>query len=130
METTTTQTAFRTRQEIFDIAYRGLAAQGFKQSLTPNGESCAYRGEHGRKCAVGFLLDDEAYTYAFEGVSAANPGVLRRARISNALSAFARDLQKCHDLNPCPSDMSVGLVRFASRHGLTIPQLDNAEASA
>lgn len=116
------ETTYRTRQEIFDIAYRGLAAQGFKQSL--DRESCAYRGTDGCKCAIGFLIDDLDYSPTIEGVSAANPGVLRNARIAYEYADFARDLQRCHDFNHIAEDMRKALHGFAARHGLTVPQIE------
>ena len=46
-----------TRQEMFDQVVRGLAAQGFEQSLDYGG-TCAYQSPEGKRCAAGLLLTD------------------------------------------------------------------------
>jgi len=46
-----------TKQEIFDTAVIGVLKQG-GPSLDVKGK-CAYRGEDGMKCAVGFLISDK-----------------------------------------------------------------------
>lgn len=43
-------------QEIFNKALFGIREQNYEQSA--NGESCAYRGKNGTKCAVGHCIDD------------------------------------------------------------------------
>lgn len=47
-----------TNQEAFDKALFGIRAQGYLQSISEN-DKCAYRGEDGRKCAIGHCLPDE-----------------------------------------------------------------------
>jgi hypothetical protein len=49
------------QQELFNEVYRGLASQGFLQSLAPGSTACRYRGDDGAKCAAGHLIPDEAY---------------------------------------------------------------------
>ncbi len=46
-----------TPQEIFDKAVLGVLKQG-KRSVKDT-HQCAYRGDGGLKCAVGFLIDDD-----------------------------------------------------------------------
>ncbi len=57
----------RTAQEIFDIVTTGLLTQG-KASESKDG-GCAYRGEDGCKCAIGFLISDEQYRGCYEGLA-------------------------------------------------------------
>lgn len=56
---------YRTQQEVFDAALRGLSSQGFVRSVA--GGVCAYRGSDGLKCSIGHLIPDEAYDPAIEG---------------------------------------------------------------
>ncbi|MGG7519432.1 hypothetical protein ACQ3G6_16250, partial [Allorhizobium undicola] len=60
----------RTRQEIFDVVYRGLQEQGFRRS--ENNYRCAYRSSEGLKCAVGQLIPDERYSADLEGKAASS----------------------------------------------------------
>jgi hypothetical protein len=56
--TQTTQTTILTAQQAYDKALFGIRQQNYVQSATSHG-SCAYRGEAGTKCAVGYCIDDE-----------------------------------------------------------------------
>ena len=47
------------QQEVFDKVVRHLLKQG-ERAISDNGR-CAYNDSHGRKCAVGCLITDEAY---------------------------------------------------------------------
>lgn len=53
-------------QEIFDTVAHHLLTQG-EQSLGGTVDGCAYRGDDGRKCAVGCLIPDELYSPHMEG---------------------------------------------------------------
>lgn len=116
----------RTRQEIFDIAYQGLAAQEFKQSK--GGVGCAYRGYGGLKCAVGHLIEDANYHEDLEGIAADAPEVMRAARMSDNHCQLLADMQGAHDggdLNfiVSPDEMKERLSKVAAKHGLTVPQV-------
>jgi hypothetical protein len=54
-----------TEQEIFDQVATHLLKQGLKSEL---GDTCAYRGYYGLKCAAGCLISDEEYEELFETV--------------------------------------------------------------
>lgn len=54
-----------TDQEVFDKVARHLLTQGCR-SISGG---CAYRGEGGRKCAIGCLIEDNLYDPDFEGVA-------------------------------------------------------------
>jgi len=110
---------YRTRQEIFDLAWNGLKAQGFRRSM--NGSTCAYRTHDGRKCAIGYLIEDGDYRHSFEGRDAYFGPVREAARIASADASFAADLQHCHDEAGGPESVEGNLRRFASTHDLTIP---------
>lgn len=53
-----------TNSEIIDYVAGKLKEQGCK-SLSEEGR-CAYRGENGTKCAVGFLIPEESYRLKFD----------------------------------------------------------------
>lgn len=95
-----THKTFSSRQEIFDYVTPLLFAQG-QRSMLEGGTTCAYRGEHGMRCAVGFLIPDDRYIPALEGTSAMGPEV--SAVLSNVvttdddLGLFLTDLQDVHD---------------------------------
>lgn len=61
-----------TAQEIFDRTVRHLIQQDGPSVAQPEGYRgvlCAYRGDNGRACAVGYWIPDEKYTLALEGNS-------------------------------------------------------------
>lgn len=110
----------RTRQEIFDIAYRGLKSQGFRRST--NGRECRYRGPSGLRCAVGHLIAPENYKRRFEGQPASDIAILAAANVTHDDATFLEDLQKCHDRGGSSKMMQANLYEFAQKHGLTIPE--------
>ena len=58
-----------TAQEVFDYVIGHLVSQGKQSIQMEGGESCAYRGDNGAKCAVGVLIPDEVYNDVMEGDS-------------------------------------------------------------
>lgn len=52
-----------TKQEYFDLLVATSKAGGFP---SVDDEGCVYRGENGRKCAVGLLIPDEKYVPSME----------------------------------------------------------------
>jgi hypothetical protein len=112
---------YRTRQEIFDIAYTGLAKQGWKKS-SANG-ICAYRGRRKLKCAIGHCIDDDDYKLSFEGEMRCD--VSEAARISGYDSGWARVLQLRHENSLNAKDMKRRFDDFASECNLTIPQVQS-----
>ena len=47
-------------QKLFDKTVIHLLTQ-MEQSISDDGDSCAYRGTNGLKCAIGALIDDKWY---------------------------------------------------------------------
>lgn len=107
----------RTKQEIFDLAFNGLRAQGFRQSAEEGG--CLYRGPDGLKCAIGHCIADSDYRSHFEGE---RKDAFEAAGVSGPLFAFACELQRAHDLSHGPKNMEHQLRGFAEEHNLTIPE--------
>ena len=117
-------------QEWFDRAVEGLAGQGFTRSVNAGG-NCRYRGVDGKKCAVGFLIEDKDYVPEWD-VSNSLEGpvyLLSGCRYSVTTAAvfkFLGDLQMCHDTAytadaDSPKKMKKNLRDFAIEHDLTIP---------
>jgi len=124
---------YETLQEVFDDAYRGLAAQGFVQSI---GDArgftaiCAYRGRGGRKCAIGQCIPDDQYFAELEGSSPATPALAQGKFFDKLFGRISKDklvdLQSHHDSWPCPEDMRNALENWALVEGLTIPSIKGA----
>lgn len=110
-------------QQHFETMVRGLAAQGWEQSMrtADYGPQCAYRGDEGRKCAAGHLLPDEKYSPDMESQTCSS------ALVSSALPAdvLLNHLSTCqgmHDRNNNPVEMRQAFIDFASRVGFTFPE--------
>jgi len=95
-----THKTFSSRQEIFDYVTPLLFAQG-ERSMLEGGTTCAYRGVDGMRCAVGFLIPDELYSYGLEGKSAMDVDITKRLNnvilTDDDLGLFLTDLQDVHD---------------------------------
>lgn len=123
---------YHSLQQVFDDAYRGLAAQGFRQSLAKVERipDCCYRSFDDRRCAIGHCIPDELYDPAIEG-SVATTDEIRNPiahRVFTAVFGFVNrstlgSLQAAHDFGVTPDEMCHRLAEFASRNGLTIPAL-------
>ena len=128
----------KTLQELFDTAVAGLASQGFERSMAPGKVEedypeeipeavCMYRGEKGRRCAIGWLIPDESYDPGFEG-QAVRQLVARGHLLTddgivgeNAWPSPLADLQTCHDHSASSVGVRMSLANFARRHHLILP---------
>ena len=112
------------KQQLFDIAYTGLAKQGFQRSMSPDDPAlCAYRGLNGLKCAIGHAIPDEKYQPDMESVWTLE-GILELIGASD-LDSFAHVLRKAHDGADTPQEMKARLLDFAKNWGLYIPTLES-----
>lgn len=97
---------------------------------------CAYRGNNGLRCAVGFCISNEKYSPELEGKICSNPYVL------NAIDAqycndgfFLSALQQIHDGDSrmpdthCVKAWPDKLRKFASRYNLDASIVDTLEAA-
>jgi hypothetical protein len=82
-------------QHIFDKAAVGMLRQN-AQAMGADGESCAYRGTEGCKCAVGFLIKDEHYSEFFEGPTIAQIGSVKCATLISKTNALVTALKSSH----------------------------------
>lgn len=89
-----------TRQEIFEKVVAHFAAQ--RAVAIDDYGNCRYRTGDGRKCAVGALIPDDAYSPNFENKSAEAlfvnyPEMMRSAGLTPGGPAFLMALQSAHD---------------------------------
>lgn len=122
------------QQEIFNEIWAGAAAQNFLQSFGGEEGHCAYRGEDGRRCNVGLLIDDTNYTAEIEGDSVDAQKVFRltkpygrcvelgfdddeTAEVHGLLSS----LQEDHDQSGGPGEHKLRLTVTAKDYKLEVP---------
>lgn len=123
-----------TRQQMFNTAYHGLAAQGFERSMRYNdGATCAYRGEGGKRCALGYLIPDAIYDPAWDSPDGALSAYgLAEKNINSAVclknQMFLLELQNAHDGSSSPQGMRLRLASVAKQFCLTIPELPDFKA--
>jgi hypothetical protein len=133
-----------TAQEIFSKAWHGLASQGWICSREAS-LRCAYRGERGSKCAVGWLIADTAYSTRIESISVgyASSDYVRCGRYSDRGTALREALllsgvdvdthlellgamQTAHDraAGTCAvkNHLIAGMREVAGKFGLSIPE--------
>ena len=88
-----------TRQEIFDKVVAHFAVQ--REAAAEYGV-CMYRTPDGRKCAIGALIPDDAYSQRLEDKSVGTlsrefPGIMRASGLSDGDLCFLFALQDAHD---------------------------------
>ena len=131
---------FLSAQRLFDKAAVGMLLQNKRSA---NWAGCRYHSEDGCRCALGFILTDEAYSAELEGfgIRGANPSRLLadptdpRSKVVQALQrskvdvrdprlfGMLQSLQKIHDIEPIqlwPRE----LKKLALRHGLSTKSID------
>jgi hypothetical protein len=127
----------KTKQETFDIVWKGLAAQGWKKSMTAgDDEFCAYRGVDDCACAAGHLIPDDRYDPKMEGglvlYSTEYASTASSIAVTNLMVELGHDLavvrecQRAHDGSDTPESMQLRLRKVAQQHGLTVPELEPA----
>lgn len=116
-----------TNQEMFQKAVRGLASQGWEQSvIKEKGENeyvqflrCAYSDGEGRHCAWGWIdtdlkAEDSSSIY---GLWQNKIGVA--GKLDNI--TFAEELQRTHDRNTNPDEMKRDFIRMSKDVGYIWP---------
>lgn len=94
-----------TQQEIFDKVAAHLLQQN-RRAEGNGGGFCAYRGDHGLKCAIGCLIPDERYLPEMEGRGASQifydfPYLAKAMGVDYKRDgALLRELQRIHDWQP------------------------------
>lgn len=122
------------RNQMFEIAVKGLQAQGYRQAQSATG-ICMFRAPDGRKCAVGHLVSDEFLSkvrkeYGIPDNAKFEPttpdllrAMAREGLIANEDQKFLKDLQGIHDLARTPDQMKYGLQLFARINELNVSGL-------
>lgn len=105
-------------QQLFDIAYAGLAKQGFIRSYDLI-RGCMYRSPDGLKCAIGQCIPDRLYTPSMDD-NGTLQGILESIGYTGNYD-FACELQEAHDSADDPDSMRINLMDFAHEYGLTTP---------
>jgi hypothetical protein len=104
-----------TDQEAFNIMAAHLLRQAARSRL---GERCAYRGDGGRKCAIGILIPDDQYRDDFENRSVSELMVDEGLPCLHGLTlALLKLLQAIHDYSD-PIDWPLELASAAEGCGL------------
>ncbi len=118
----------KTRQEIFDLAYKGIASQGWKASEgdVDGKRKCFYRKEvDGQmfKCAIGWNLPDDKYVPDMDDFDGCMTlaAIMDHCDIDRDNLDFCRRLQDTHDA--AKGQMKFGLEHFARMERLVIPAL-------
>lgn len=96
------------KQEIFDKVKTHLLRQGKKSlgTVRSEGRVPRYKNDEGLTCAIGCLLDSDAYSEELEGRSVSEPMVEEALRKSGVVPehvddyTLLRELQKVHDISP------------------------------
>ena len=120
-----------TNQEAFDIAAVGMIKQGARSLVDPGPDgsnACAYRGEDGMKCGVGFLIPDELYDEDMEGLNA--EGLIKRwpSLGLEDVAVLCTEIQAMHDEFD-PDYWASELALMAKAYDLSTAKLDEAVAA-
>lgn len=123
-----------TLQEIFDKVVAPLLKQGRKSLLTTYEVcvGCAYRGDDGAKCSVGWLIPDDKYDPSFEGqIPDSSSPELRAVLLSEGVNMedfhtglLIEELQDLHDHHK-PEKWAQIATEIASHHNLDTSVIDN-----
>lgn len=115
-----------TKQEVFDKVVRGLASQGYQTSM--RGGTCKYRGEGGRKCALGHLIPDALYVPCMDEPGPAGLAAFQATMAAvglpdgpmDSLGQMIIELRYAHDCD-APDWLPRGLRSIGTKHGLVWP---------
>lgn len=126
------------KQRLFDRAVGGVIHQGGPSRTEQNG--CAYRSKDGRRCAVGWILEDAHYTRDFDDYSTVVPLCpteatdVRHLRLLNALNMsvgaylsvdalkLLQELQMAHDQSAEMTDTDEEFLTLFTQRCKTIAQ--------
>lgn len=112
-----------TPQEIFDKVATHLFAQG-EMAMDPNTDTCRYRTQDGKKCAIGCLIPDELYDQRMEGCSVSGlvGAKFLLPSFFNENIHFLDNLQRVHDGIGCWSSeesLRTELAKVADTYNLS-----------
>lgn len=131
MIVSTYQLVSLTAQDIFDVVAWNMLRQRVKGLGASGG--CAYRGLHGTRCALGWVLPDDLYEPSMEGrgISELACDLLHEGGDATRFARFAlrhltllRELQFLHDTQR-PDTWPDRLLFIGRRHGLNPSVVDH-----
>lgn len=113
-----------TRQEMLNKMVAGMESQNWERSTTADGTKCVYRGENGRKCAVGHLIPDSKYAPAMD-MSYGDTSILGIYKdyglFDHDTAEFLIDFQTAHDEPYSTDERRSEFKRIAKAYGLEWP---------
>jgi hypothetical protein len=104
------------KQEMFDIAYKGVVDQGC-QSTEPGTSDCRYKSEDGSMCAAGYILaethpdlvpDEDSNIRSVLKLAGLIPSIY----VPNEYVVFAMALQRAHDKWDAKSENGADFVPY------------------
>lgn len=115
-----------TPQEVFNQVAKHLLSQN-TTSYKKDGETCAYRGAYGAKCAAGCLIADDEYSDVMdrgnETGSYSWDSMVRNGFAPNVHVNLIVSLQRVHD-NILPLQWRRSLLSVAKEYGLSTAAID------
>lgn len=111
------------KQQTFNRVVKHL--RGMTERSMNDVIGCAYRGDDGRKCAVGCLIPDSLYDETMEGLGAQRPIMRDLLNLAGHDADLCSDLQQVHDREEYFADREFYLACVAEKHGLRMPDLED-----
>lgn len=112
-----------TKQEVFNIAWKKMIAQGKKSMASGQAKTCVYESQDGSRCAIGIFATDEEIplmeNFPVYALGRRMPQALRGFD-----SLFLTDLQKAHDETSetfFVEDFKSNMRRLANYYNLQVP---------
>jgi hypothetical protein len=124
----------KTKQELFDKAYRGVMANkegkcGERDGSAAYSYTCVYLKPNGDRCGAGHLIDDVASVAKVQGNvfhDAVFKALVDSGVPSDLVGTFVRDIQTAHDHSPDGPNFRdrfrESMWNVAKNHGLLLPE--------
>lgn len=123
-------------QQLFNRAWEGLKSQGFEKSVAVHSDGysnrCMYRDGTGRKCAVGWLIDDSNYHPRLDRGLLSVRAVVESGAVDGVSPSLSREdcreisflqaLQEAHDGADDHDRMQIRLRMVAMEFELDAPE--------
>jgi len=110
------------KQNLFNMMWNGLKGQGWIRSLSDYG--CLYRGDDGRKCAIGHCISDQVANTWDDARYSSVAKILEGEGLTVSRINFLSRAQLAHDKADDDDDghMELEFRKFAKQHNLSIPE--------
>lgn len=118
-------------EKVYNIVREHLLKQNAKSTASPSSAFCRYRGDVGRKCAVGILITDENYNIVLEGKDIRCDEVMLAVLKSLAEEGYKANCVE--DLNRLANEIKYKLNKYQTKLRLLLIYLqkihDNSSVS-